>query len=176
MKKSIIILSTAAFLSSAFATLINWNTDAKNSSVSWEISDKKGTFSNLAATINFDKANLGEAKIKASVDVNTLKAGNEKLEKHLLSADFFDGTSFPKITFTSSNISATDKGYLAKGTLTMKDSTKTVELPFTFTENSNGSATFSGTMAVNAGEYGVIKNAKPGSDKVMIYLTIPVTK
>lgn len=179
MKRSIsIVIAAAALVASAFTLSTIWKADDKASTVNFELqgSDKKGTFGNLAATINFDEKNLAASKITASVDVKTIKAGNEKLENHLMSADFFDAEKFPKITFTSSEIKKTDTGYLAKGTLTMKDSTKMIELPFTFLEKDKSSATFSGTMTVNACDYGVMKKSKAGSDKVVIYLTVPATK
>ncbi len=181
MKKIILSITIiSAFAVSAFTLPALWKADDKNSTVSWEISDKKGTFTNLAATLNFDKANLADSKITAAIDVKTLKAGNEKLEAHLLTADFFDAEKFPKIVFTSTEIKADGAGYIAKGTLKMKDSTKVISLPFTFTESDKIKGIFSGTMTVMATDYGVMKPqkdpSKVGADKVMIYLTVPVTK
>ncbi len=100
MKKRIIIASViTAFAASAFTMATIWTADAKTSTVNWTLEGggKAGTFTNLTSTINFDKANLVESKIVASIDVKTLKAGNEKLEAHLLTADFFDAEKFPKI-------------------------------------------------------------------------------
>ena len=177
MKK--IILSVAAVASlSAFTILTNWKADEKASVVNWELkgSDKKGTFGNLVSTIDFDKSNLDKSKIAASVDVKTLKAGNEKLENHLLSPDFFDAEKFPKITFTSSEIRATESGYVAKGTLNMKDSAKVIGVSFNFTEESKTKGIFTATMTVNASDYGVTKANKKGSDEVLIFLNVPVSK
>jgi polyisoprenoid-binding protein YceI len=178
MKKTIIAASiVTAIISSAFVAVINWKADEKTSTVDWECGDKKGTFSNLSSTINFDKKSLADSKITASIDVKTIKAGNEKLETHLLSADFFEAEKFPKITFTSTEIKPSDVGFIAKGTLNMKDSTKVVELPFTFKEDGKSKAIFSGTMTVMAGDYGVVKKVKqPGADKVVIILNVPVSK
>ncbi len=179
MKK--IILSIAvltAFVISAFTVADIWANDEKTSTVKFELPGHQGSFSNLTININFDKTNLAQSKITANIDVKTLKAGDAKLESHLLSPDFFDAEKFPKITFTSDEIKATETGFLAKGKLTMKDSTKAVELPFTFTEKDKANATFSGTMTVNAADYGVMKKKadKPGNDKVLIYLEVPVKK
>lgn len=182
MKKTgIAAIIILAFVASAFTLSTLWKADEKTSTVNFELpgGDKKGTFSNLSTSINFDKKNLAESKIVASIDVKTIKAGNEKLEAHLLSADFFDAEKFPKITFTSTEIKAADAGYIAKGTLNMKDSTKVIELPFTFAENGKDKATFTGTMTLFAGDYGVMKrnpNKPAGNDKVIVYLTVPVTK
>ncbi|MBA3665534.1 MAG: YceI family protein [Bacteroidetes bacterium] len=100
-----IVISLCAFTASHI-----WKADEKNSTVKWELkgSDKTGSFENLVTTLDFDKKNLDKSKITASIDVGTLKAGNEKLEKHLLSADFFDAGKFPRIVFTSTEIKSTE--------------------------------------------------------------------
>ncbi|MGZ4044019.1 MAG: YceI family protein, partial [Bacteroidia bacterium] len=171
MKKIILSAIAVSFLS-AYTLLSKWKADDKSSTVNWELqgSDKKGTFSNLVTTLDFDKNKLDKSKITASIEVKTLKAGNEKLEKHLLSPDFFDAEKFPKITFTSTEIKSTETGYVAKGKLNMKDSTKVIEIPFTFNEADKNNAAFSGTMTVNASDYGVMKADKKGSDEVLIFL------
>jgi polyisoprenoid-binding protein YceI len=182
MKKSILILSAAALISSAFTIAMIWKIDEKTSTVKWELPNNpghKGTFSNLAATIDFDKAKLAESKISASIDVKTIDGGNPKLNAHLLTSDFFDAEKYPKITFTSSEIKADGAGYIAKGKLQMKDSIKMVEFPFTFTEEGKDKATFSGTLTVMASEYGVMKPGKDPSkqgDKTIITMVVPVNK
>ena len=179
MKKTIIVAAImTAVAASAFTFATIWKADEKTSTVNWELENgsKKGTFTNLSATINFDKAKLADSKISASIDVKTLKAGNEKLEAHLLTADFFDAEKFPKIVFTSTEIKAEGTGYIAKGTLNIKDSTKVINLPFTFTETDKTKGVFSGTMTIGAIDYGIMKAKDAGKDKVLIYLTVPVTK
>ena len=178
MKKLFIITAfLTAFISSAFTISLLWKADEKNSTVNFELpgDGKKGTFSNLTASINFDSKNLASSKISAAIDVKTIKAGNEKLEAHLLSADFFDAEKFPKITFTSTEIKTAETGFVAKGTLNIKDSTKIIDLPFTFSD-AQDKGTFTGTMTILAGDYGVMKKSKGGNDKVIVTLVVPVTK
>src|ERR1041385_1580213 len=139
MKKSTIILAAAAtFILSAFTVLTEWKADEKASIVKWEVpaGNKTGTFDKMTSTIVFDKKDLAKSNVNASIDVKSLKAGNEKMEAHLMSADYFDAEKFPKITFTSTEITAKDTWYIAKGKLNMKDSTKVIEFPFMFTEDS----------------------------------------
>lgn len=184
-KQLIIILAATAILSSAFTMAMIWKADDKASTVKWELPNNpghRGTFSNLSATIDFDKANLAESKITASIDVKTVDGGDPKLNAHLQAADFFDAEKFPKITFTSTSIAANASGeaYVAKGTLTMKDSTKVIEFPFTFTEESDVKAIFSGTMTINASDFGVMKKSTdpshPDKDKTIITIVVPVNK
>ncbi len=170
--------SVIFLLVSAFTLAKKWKIDSENSKISFELpaQNKKGTFGNLNATINFDKKNLSESKITASIDVNTIKEGNEKHETHLLSSDFFDAGKFPKISFTSTEIITLGGTYIAKGNLTMKDSIKPIEIPFTFNENGKNQAIFSGTITINASDYGVMKKNKEGADKVIVYLVVPVSE
>ena len=58
----------------------------------------------------------------------------------------------------------------------MKDSTKVIDIPFTFNEADKSKAAFSGTMTVNACDYGVIKEERRGKDIMVIYLNVPVAK
>ncbi|MBP7808358.1 MAG: YceI family protein [Bacteroidia bacterium] len=182
-KQLIIILAATTVVSSAFTMAMIWKADEKTSTVKWELPNNpghRGTFGNLAATIDFDKANLTQSKITASIDVKTIDGGDPKLNNHLLQADFFDAEKFPKITFTSTEIKITDGVYTAKGNLTMKDSTKVIEFPFSFTEDGAEKATFSGTMTINASDFGVMKKSKdpahPDKDKTIITIVVPVNK
>lgn len=183
MKKQLLLILTAAIMiGSAFTLAMNWKIDEKASSVIWELPNNpghKGKFSNISATIDFDKAKLAESKISASIDVKSIDGGDPKLNNHLLQADFFDAEKFPKITFTSTEIAASGTAYVAKGKLQMKDSVKNVEIPFTFTEEGKDKATFSGTLTVMATDYGVMKPGKDPSkqgDKTVIVMTVPVNK
>ena len=58
----------------------------------------------------------------------------------------------------------------------MKDSTKTIEVPFTFTEDASGSGILKGNMTVHSGDFGVTKQSKEGKDKIVVTITVPVKK
>lgn len=181
MKKiTITIVAAIALVLSAFTMINEWIADEKTASVKWEVSagNKTGIFEKMAAQIEFDKKNLAAAQINAVLIVNSIKGGNDKLNEHLMSPDYFDAEKFPKISFVSTEVTAKDTWFIAKGKLNMKDSTKVIEFPFTFTEEGAAKGVFSGTMTVNCGDYGVMKANpnKPGMDKVVIYLNVPVTK
>ncbi len=182
-KTTLIILTAAAIITSAFTATMVWKVDTKETKIKWELPNNpghKGTFSNPSLVIDFDKAKLSESKMIASIEVKTIDGGDPKLNNHLLQADFFDAEKHPLIAFTSTEIKAAGDSYIAKGTLRMKDSVKVVEIPFTFTEDGKEKATFSGTLTINASDYGVMKKsndpAKADKDKTIIYLTVPVAK
>jgi polyisoprenoid-binding protein YceI len=91
------------------------------------ISNVKGRFSGLSGTLSLDESDHTQSIVEASIDVATVKTGDEQRDGHLMSADFFDAEKFPAITFKSSNIDA--KGgadYEVTGELTMHGVTRAV--------------------------------------------------
>ncbi len=95
-----------------------------------------------------------------TIDVASVNTGNEKRDNHLRSDEMFNVEKFPTITFSSSNISKTEDGYLAKGDLTMMGVTKAVEFPFNYFGKQDTpwgfpSAAFAGSIIVNKNDFGL---------------------
>lgn len=179
MKKvSIISALLLVFVISAFTIVSSkWNVKTDGVKIAFELTNEgtKGTFSGLNATIDFDEKDPAAAKITATVDVKTINTGNEKRDDHLRNPDFFDVDKYPTITFTSSKIAPADNGFIAHGTLTMKDVTKEVEIPFSF-ENKGAEGVFKGKFSVLAGDYGVMKKSPTQKDLIAIDIEVPVAK
>ena len=57
----------------------------------------------------------------------------------------------------------------------MKDSTKTIEIPFTF-DNKGNKGLFVGTTTLQYGDYGISDESKSGNDKVVLNIEVPVFK
>ena len=179
MKKKVIVSSIVILsICSAFTLIKQWKVDTENSKINFELPalNKKGTFGNLNAVIDFDEKELRKSKITASIDARTISTGNEKHDTHLKSSDFFNVEKFPTISFASTEIVKTQNGYLAKGKLTIRDSIKPAEIPFTYSENGTNRAVFNGTITINGSDYGILKANSPGSDKVVVYLVVPVSE
>jgi polyisoprenoid-binding protein YceI len=172
------IIALFIIVASGFTASVLWKVSNEGVTVSFELPEQgtKGTLSGLKATIDFDEKDLANSKISASVDLNTLNTGDAKKDKHLLSADFFNAEKFPTISFTSTSITETKDGWRAKGNLTMKDSTRSVEIPFKFSEKEDGTAIFTGTMTVFSGDYGVTKKSDSGKDKILVQLSVAVKR
>ncbi|HEX8516593.1 MAG TPA: YceI family protein [Bacteroidia bacterium] len=178
MKKgSIFMLAAVVTMICGFAVSSLWNVANENVAITFELPEEgtKGTVSGLKASIDFDEKHPESAKINASIDIRTLNTGNKKKDDHLLSADFFNAEKYPAVSFSSTSVKAAEHGFIASGNLTMKDSTKAVEIPFTF-EGKDGAGAFKGTMTIHSGDFGVTKASKSGKDKVVVTLTIPVKK
>lgn len=155
-----------------------WDVASKEAKISWNMPNGKhnGTFEGFTGTFDFDPANPSQSVIKASVDVNTVKSdAGDKLDGHLKTADFFDAANHPKIEFTAENVTKSDSGYVATGKLHLRDSTKTVSIPFKFEQNGK-TAMFKGRMEILASDYGVMKKSEKKNDLVVIDIVVPVTE
>ena len=108
----------------------------------------KGTFTEMKGEFNFSESNVLGANFDICVDSKTLNTKNDKRDDHLYSADFFDVGKYPTICFKSTSISKTDVGYKTTGDLTIHGVTKTVDIPFTFKNN-----TFEGEIKINRFDY-----------------------
>ncbi len=181
IKKTTAIVLAAAALSGLFSFKVisnAWNVAQEGVKITFAMPGGKqhgGTITGLDATIDFNPDSTSLSVIKASVNVKDLKADNEKLTAHLMTADFFDAENHPKITFTGESVTKNDSGFVATGKLAMRDSVHTVSIPFTFAQD-KGNATMKGTLEIFAGDYGVGKKSSSGADKVIVTIEVPVTK
>jgi polyisoprenoid-binding protein YceI len=102
-----------------------------------------------------------ESSVEATLDVASVHSGEAGRDEHLRSADFFDVTNYPTITFRSTKVEAAGDGeYKLTGDLTIKDVTKavtldleylgTVESPFGDTR-----AGFSATAEISRKDWGL---------------------
>ena len=88
-----------------------------------------GRFNTVAGRFAIDKTNPAASQFAFSVDVASVDTNDAKRDEHLRGADFFNAAQFPKITFTSTAVVKSEKGYDVTGDLTMHGVTKKVTLP-----------------------------------------------
>lgn len=137
-------------------------------------SDAEGKFEKFSGNIVFDEKNLNDSKFSVSVDVSSITTGNGMKNKHAKSDKWFDAKQFPTINFTSGKFSKTPGGYNVEGTLDLHGVKKTVNIPFTFSNN-----TFTGSFSVNRLDYGVGTMegmSKKVSNEIKIDISVPVSK
>lgn len=154
-----------------------WTVNAKDAKINFTMPNGKhsGTVGGLNASFTFEPAHPELAVIKATVDVKELKSDNDKLTEHLMSVDFFDAANHPQITFTADKVTKNDSGFVATGKLAMRDSVKTVSIPFTF-KQADKKAMVIGSLDIFAGDYGVGKKSEKGSDRVLVSIEMPVSQ
>jgi K(+)-stimulated pyrophosphate-energized sodium pump len=93
-----------------------------------------GTLAIDTAWINLT-GDLATSTIDVVINAASINTKNEQRDEHLRSADFFDAGKYPKMTFKSTSIKASNNPkykYMATGNLTAKDVTKPVDLYFNY--------------------------------------------
>jgi polyisoprenoid-binding protein YceI len=138
MKKQLFSLVILALMVSGLAAQTTWNVDKVHSNVKFNVShmvvsEVEGSFRGFEGSLVASKADLSDASIKFSVDVNSVNTDNERRDGHLKSDDFFNAEKFPKMTFVSKSFKPLGGNkYKLTGDLTIRDVTKTVEFDVTY--------------------------------------------
>ncbi|HEY1055495.1 MAG TPA: YceI family protein [Emticicia sp.] len=134
-----------------------------------------GSFKGFAGILVFDSQNLSNANIKASIDAKTIDTSLEIRDKTLRGSNYFDIENYPKISMTSTRI---EKGikeneYLGYFNLTIKKTTKSIKIPFTFVQ-SDSKAQFKSTFEVNRLDYEVGEKSSLLKDIATLSITLNV--
>ena len=111
-----------------------------------------GRFSEWTAAITFDETatdDIGE--VTTTIAIGSLTLGS--VTDQALGADFFAAETFPTATFDAEILQA-DDGYLAEGTLTIKDNTVPVTLPFTL-QIDGDTATMEGSITLDRRDFAI---------------------
>jgi polyisoprenoid-binding protein YceI len=162
----------AAIISIAYSGAANAQTYFSRSSITFEIKNMgintSGSIGGLATKVHFTPANLGTSTLEASVEVNTINTGNDSRDEHLRSEDFFDVAHYPKISLKSIAFKhKSGSNYSGTFMLTIKDKSKQIELPFSFSEKEN-TVQFKGSFKINRLDFGVGSSSMILSDEVTI--------
>ena len=178
MKIKTILLPVAFLLSPALSG--TWNADAAKAKVEFSVKGPFGTvhgnFTGLKASIQFDEKNPAAGSISASIDAATVSSGSGLRNHHLKNEEQWLNTDkYPTISFRSKKIEKSANGYTALGDLTLKGTTKPVQLPFTFTPTGN-SGVFKGPFTIKREDYTIGKQGGSVGDDITISLEIPVNR
>jgi polyisoprenoid-binding protein YceI len=115
-----------------------WAIDPTHSEIEFKvkhlvISTVKGIFKEFTGNVEVEGENFDNATFSFEANVDSIFTNQADRDGHLKSADFFDAANYPKITFNSSNVEKkSDNNYTITGELTIKDTTKTVDLTAEF--------------------------------------------
>ena len=124
----------------------------------------RGSFTEFSGTASSEE-NLNNAQVNVEIDVNSADTRNADRDGHLKTGDFFEVEKFPKITFTSTEVTAKDDETLVvTGDLTIKDVTKSVTIDFEFNGEAvdpfgNTRVGFEGQTTINRKDFGLNFNA-----------------
>lgn len=88
-----------------------------------------GRFHEYEGHLEYDGEDLSSLRFELTVQAATIDTSNERRDEHLRSEDFFEVETYPEIRFVADRAEERDGQKLLIGVLTMKDTTRDVELP-----------------------------------------------
>lgn len=119
----------------------------------------KGRFTSYQATIDFDPANPGAGHALIVIDLAEAKTGDSQRDEALPGEDWFDTEHFPKANFEVKKFASKGaNAYEADGTLSIRNISKDVVLPFTL-EIKDGVAHARGHIDLMRNVFGIGQNA-----------------
>jgi len=135
-----------------------------------------GTLAGFKGEVKFDPINLAASTITASVDVNTIDTDNGTRNDHLKSDSYFDAAKYPGITMKSVSLKHNSGNrYTGTFSLTIKDKTNTINMPFTYIETGS-SAEFKGNFQIKRSDYGVGESSMVMSNDVKVDISVTTAK
>lgn len=135
-RRALFLVATTLLLSVAGFAADEYKIDKGHSTVGFSvkhmvISSVPGRFTDFEGTINYDEQDVTKSSVKVVIQAASISTDNAKRDEDLRGPSFLDTAKYPTITFESKQIKKTSDGLVALGTLTIKDVSKEIELPFT---------------------------------------------
>ena len=134
---SLLILPAASYgfdeASPAGAAPATWGVDAAHTEINFSVTHfftpVTGSFDEFEVELEYDAAEPENSRVAARIAVATVNTGNERRDNHLRTEDFFAADEHPYITFQSASVRERNGMLIATGPLSIRGTTKTVELP-----------------------------------------------
>jgi polyisoprenoid-binding protein YceI len=152
-----LVASLLVFASPALAR--TWQVDAAHSALTFTNTYQgvayTGQFHRFTAKIDYDPADLAQAKFDVEVDITSLDTQNGERDHTALGADFLDTAKFPHAHFVTTAFRKAANGeVLADGTLTLRGISKPVTLTVKFTQQGDA-ATLDVTAPLQRLDFGI---------------------
>jgi polyisoprenoid-binding protein YceI len=118
----------------ALASATTWNIDPDHSNVGFKVrhlmvSNVRGNFEKHTGVVDINDKDITKSKVNVSIDTASVNTNVQKRDEHLRSADFFDVTKYPTMTFVSKKVAKAGQGKLkVTGDLTLHGVTREVVL------------------------------------------------
>lgn len=137
-----------------------------------------GSFGEWTADIAYDETAAADGRhgrVEVVIGIASLSLGS--VTQQAMGADFFNVGAFPTAVFAA-DLMATDQGHLARGTLTIRDRSVPVEMPFDLTIEGDA-ATASGGLTVDRSAFSLgagVSDAKSLGFDVEIRFDVSATR
>lgn len=139
----------------------------------------QGQFDKFAGMVCLDQPRAQDNYIRVSVQTASVDTGLPELDDALRGPDFFEVSRWPQATFISESIRLLDSGkYQVSGKLTLRDVTREISVPFTFTHTAT-KAELQGTLAFERLDYhiglGQWQDTRWVGDRVEVKFSVSLT-
>jgi polyisoprenoid-binding protein YceI len=132
---SITAAAALAYVGLATAQSPTWTIDSNHSTAQFAvkhlmISTVRGAFDKVSGTIQYDGKDVKSVVADVTIDAASIDTRVDRRDEHLRSADFFEVTKYPTITFKSKRAEpgASPGAFKLVGDLTMRGVTREITL------------------------------------------------
>lgn len=164
-----------------------YKVDAAHTQVAWTVNHMgynayHGLFGDMTGTLTIDPAKPSAAALSIEIPISRTETTSEELNKHLMSADFFDVAKFPTARFVSTKVDVKGTTARISGNLTLHGVTKPVVLDARFIGAGDHPMTkalnigFEATTAINRSDFGISYGVPIVSDRVELRITAAFEK
>jgi polyisoprenoid-binding protein YceI len=132
LKQILTSIAGGLLLSSVAYAADTYNIDPAHTSIGFSVrhlglSNVKGQFKEFAGVIVLDDGKITEAS--GTIQAKSVDTGVQQRDSHLRTADFFDATNYPTITFKTKRVEMTGGQIILVADFTMRGVTKELRLP-----------------------------------------------
>ncbi|MBD8489674.1 YceI family protein [Echinicola sp. CAU 1574] len=155
-----------------------WTIDPTHSEINFKakhlvISTVTGKFKKFAGEAEVESEDFNGAKVSFTADIDSIDTNQSDRDAHLKSGDFFDAEKYPQLKFSNGVLEKEGGEYVLKGELTIKETTKPIELSVDFggvadDPYGNTKAGFELEGKISRKEYGLTWNAVTEAGSVVV--------
>lgn len=118
-----------------------------------------GSFREFSGTIMYDENDITKSSVNVTIKAKSIDTQNERRDNDLRGPNFFNADTDSIISFVSKSVKKSNDGFIATGDLTIRGTTKTVDLPFQILgvrKDARGmNMGIEATLTINRFDYGV---------------------
>ncbi len=127
------------------------------------VTNVRGRFNDFDGHVMFNTADPARSVVKLTVRTASVDTEHERRDTDLRSDRFFDVEKFPTLTFESTRVERSGERWLVTGQLTIKETTREVQIPFEVLgphDTGNGQQILGaeGSLRIDRQDYGLTWN------------------
>lgn len=185
MLKKVLVSIAAAILVVSPAFAATYKVDLDHSSVSFKVkhllAKTQGQFTAFDGKIEYEPGKPESWSAQGTIQVASLNTNNDKRDKHLLSADFFEAEKYPTIEFRTTGVKdATDTSAKVEGVLKMHGVEKPILLDVAIGGVAqdpwgNTRSAFTATTVIDRKDFGINWNQNLDKGGLLLGETVEIT-